>query len=278
MNGLTLVTVPIGNFDDITIRSRLNLQRANTIVAEDTRVVKQLLQALEISYSDKNILSFHEHSTPAALGKILSLMQTEQVVYVSDAGSPALSDPALPLVKLCLENGLELQSAPGVSSVIAAIELSALPCTPFHFHGFLARDNSKRQEFAQTVSEHYGLHIFFEGVSRVEKVLDELTRNFSAWQFCVCRELTKSYQSVYRFQGSDWESLKTDVVFKGEFVILIYNPEKKAPARSADLVEIAQNVMKSGARPKLLAKLLAPILGITVKEAYASLEEKRAIK
>ena len=272
MSGLTLVTVPIGNMEDITVRAKAKLAECSVIVAEDTRVVKELLQRLELSYQDKQIFSFHDHSEESSLKGILKVMREKEVIYVSDAGSPLISDPAFPLARMALDHGIELQTLPGVTSVMAALELSALPATPFHFHGFAGRD--KVQDFAKLVHSQYGTHIFFEGVSRVMKTLELLTEEFPEWDFAVCRELTKTHQSSHRFKGKEFEEVSQEMVVKGEFVILLHNPNKKAAAKG-NAENLAQEVLQKGAKPKLLAKLLSELTGLSSKEVYQELEEGR---
>lgn len=272
MSALTLITVPIGNDEDITLRAKNKLSKCSTIVAEDTRVIKELMKRLDIDYSSKNIFSFHDHSGDNSLEGILKIIENEELVYVSDAGSPVISDPALPLVKLAVENDIQINSLSGVSSVIVALELSGLPSTPFHFHGFLGRDKSKINEFSNLVSSQYGTHVFFEGVSRVEKTMDSLSTALPENQFAICRELTKTYESVLRFKGSEWNSVKADLVHKGEFVLLVHNPNKKSQS-SSGAVDLANEILTKGARPKLLAKLLAELTGQSSKDIYSRLKD-----
>lgn len=271
MSGLTLVSVPIGNVGDITLRAKQKLQDCSVIVAEDTRVLKDLLKRLDIDFGDKNIISYHDHSGENAAQGLAALMEKGEVVYVSDAGSPVVSDPALPLVALALEKGFEVESLPGPSSILIALELSGLPATPFHFHGFPGREKSKIAELEELISSQYGTHIFFEGVSRVKKTMGILCSLRPQWKFVLCRELTKTFQSVHRFAGSDWERVKGQIVEKGEFVVLAHNPEKKAGA-SKEAERLARQILKDGARPKLLAKLLSELTGIPSKEVYSGLK------
>ena len=273
MAGLTLITVPIGNLEDITIRAKNKLMECSTIVAEDTRVLKELLSRLEIDYSEKRIWAFHDHSEETSLQGMLKAMKEGEVSYVSDAGSPVISDPALPLVKLAIENSVDVQTLPGVNAPMAALELSGLPATPFHFHGFIGRDKGKLDQFVSLMSSQYGTHIFFEGVSRIKKTMDHLSRELPEWDFAICRELTKTYQSVYRFKGSEWEKTKVDVVEKGEFVILAHNSQKKTTA-TGEVSKLAQEILAKGAKPKLLSKLLAEITGENSKEIYSKLDRR----
>ncbi|MEX0799438.1 MAG: 16S rRNA (cytidine(1402)-2'-O)-methyltransferase [Bacteriovoracaceae bacterium] len=273
MSGLTLLTVPIGNTGDITLRAKDRLEKCSVIVAEDTRVIKELLQRLGIEYQSKHIISFHDRSETHALQGLLKLMRESEVVYVSDAGSPLISDPALPLIHLAIEHQVKLETLPGPTSVMAALELSGLPAIPFHFHGFLGRDTSKLNEFVNTASSQYGSHIFFEGVSRIKKTLKSLGGHFPEWDFAVCRELTKTHQSVYRFKGKEYGALSNDIVEKGEFVVLLRNPEKKIALKSA-AADFAWEIMEKGAKPKLLAKLLSELTGLSSKDVYSKLDQR----
>jgi 16S rRNA (cytidine1402-2'-O)-methyltransferase len=167
-SSLVLVSVPIGNSQDITERANETLASAQVIVAEDTRVLKELLQSLNINYSDKNIFSFHDHSGDQGIKGILSLIQKGQsVVYVSDAGSPIISDPAYPLIRAVLEADLNLVSIPGVSSLLVALELSGLPASPFSFIGFLPREKIDLRKRLDTLNEGM-TYIFFEAPHRIE--------------------------------------------------------------------------------------------------------------
>ena len=147
MSSLTLVSLPIGNIKDITLRAIEALRSGDCFYAEDTRVFKKLLNSLEIEYSSKFIDSFHEHSE----GKIKNITEKIQagtrVYLVSDAGSPVISDPAFPLLKKMREEGIEIKTIPGVTSVVTALELSGLPPRPFHFWGFISRSKNERKDF-----------------------------------------------------------------------------------------------------------------------------------
>ena len=145
MSGLTLVTLPIGNINDITLRALEALKSGEIFYAEDTRVFKDLLRNLGIEYQHKFIDSFHDQS----IGKIEQILKKieegNQVYLVSDAGSPAISDPAYPLIKELVQKNISISTLPGVTSVVTALELSGLPPHPFHFWGFIGRKLCKKQ-------------------------------------------------------------------------------------------------------------------------------------
>lgn len=274
-SGLYLVTTPIGNAQDISLRALEVLKNCDIVYCEDTRNFKKLASILGISLSDKTINSFHDHSDENKVKSIIENAKSKICAYVSDAGSPLISDPALPLVKSAIENDIAINSIGGVSSVIVAMELSGLPSTPFHFHGFLARDNSKRAKDLDIIKSQYGTHVFFEGVSRVEKTLSLFCNELKEFDFVVARELTKEYESVYRFKGKDFSQVKDQITYKGEFVILIYNDQKSEISVGGKIQEIAFDIINSGAKPKLLSKLLSEITGENSKDIYKKLNTQK---
>ncbi len=274
MSGLTLVTTPIGNLGDITERARETLKNGHFFLCEDTRNTKNLLNLLGITLEGKIFASFHDHSNEADIHKIIAgLKEGHHYILVSDAGSPMISDPAFPLVKKAIELGISVDSCPGVNAVTLALELSGLPTSPFIFHGFLGRDKKDRKQFYQEIQIIPGTHIFFEGASRVEDTLTEMAETFKENSIVVARELTKKFQSIYRFKGSEFSSMKEVFVFKGEFVVLVSIENKKESSfNEIEVNKLANEIMHSGNKPKIVAKLLSEILGIPIKDAYQKLQ------
>jgi 16S rRNA (cytidine1402-2'-O)-methyltransferase len=273
MSGLQLVTLPIGNNRDLTFRAKESLEQAAKILAEDTRVLRDFCKHNDISLEGKKLDSFHDHTDEKKIMRIVEQMQSETIILVSDAGSPIISDPAFPIVQAALKAGLELKTAPGVSSVIVALELSGLPPSPFHFHAFIPRDKGKRMKFSEQIAGQYGTHIFFEGVSRVKDTLDILTTDYPEESFCVARELTKDFESVHRFKGMQWQSIKDEITYKGEFVILVHNSNQFLGGASAEVVGLANQIIDKGIHPKKLSKLLSHLTGRASKEIYQNLQK-----
>ena len=152
---LCLLSLPIGNLKDLTSRALEALKEGSYFVVEDTRTFKSLLNHLQIAYADKKIWSYHEHSSEKEQENILQLLLAGNRVYVaSDAGSPLISDPAYPLVKEVIQQGIDVRTLPGVSSVLVALELSGLPPYPFFFYGFLPREEEKQKNFLQKILVH----------------------------------------------------------------------------------------------------------------------------
>lgn len=275
MSGLYLVTLPIGNSEDITLRAINTLEKNSVIYCEDTRVFKELCKKIKLDYSDKSIRSYHDHSSDDLKNAVVEIAKDEGCAFVSDAGSPLISDPAFPLIQTAISHDIQIYSVGGISSVLVALELSGLPATPFHFHGFLSRDKGKIQAEFEGFSQMYGTHIFFEGKSRVLSTAKLLAEFFPNEDIVIARELTKEYESVYRFKGKDFLSIKDSIELRGEFVFLIHCSEKLGLGSSKELISLADDILKSGAKPKKVAKLIAQIKGISPKAAYEQMELSR---
>ena len=276
MSGIYLVTLPIGNNEDISLRALRTLKEIRNIYCEDTRIFKELCKHIGVDYSEKRILSYHDHSGERNTEKILGLAKLEPCIFVSDAGSPLISDPAFPLIKGAIALDIPLFTIPGVSSVITALELSGLAPIPFHFYGFLGRDKADLTNCVDLVKSSYGTHIFFEGKSRILKTLAVLSNELADFDFALGRELTKTYESMYRFKGKEFDQIKEQIVEKGEYVLLISNGQKSASGGTDKaLVDLANTILEKGSKPKVLAKLLSEITGKPTKEVYETLTKTR---
>jgi 16S rRNA (cytidine1402-2'-O)-methyltransferase len=272
MTTLTLLTLPIGNAQDITLRGLDHLKKTQLIVCEDTRNIVKLLHHLGVDMSEKEIISYHDQSSENDLKKVINAMRNgRDMTYTSDAGSPVVSDPAYPLIREALKLGIKLESLPGVSSPIVALELSGLSPIPFHFHGFLPRDHGPRKTYLLENTQGQGTHIFFEGVSRVEKCIDDICHLFPDAHVVVARELTKMFESVYRFEAKDWEHVKAQIEYRGEFIILYSRDRKDKQLQTQEIVNLAQTVLEKKGRSKELSKLLAELLQMNAKDVYSQL-------
>lgn len=272
MGKIILLNTPIGNLGDITSRVREALKTGTVFAVEDTRVFKDLLNHLEISVSGKKIISLHDQSEKSQIERLLEISQKEDLYVASEAGSPIISDPAYPLVLGAYQRGIRVESYSGVSSPIMALELSGLPPIPFSFHGFLPREAGKRKKIFSEVG--YGTHIFFEAPTRAEETLNELSEQRPHAEICVVRELSKKFEQVAKFKGSEWGVKKSEINFKGEFVILFHNSESRHET-SGLLGQLALEVLEKGAGPKQLAKILGLILDRSSKEIYSILNNQK---
>ena len=241
--GLYIVSLPVGCLSDISFRALHMLNNSDYVAGEDTRNVKSLFKLLKISNSTRNIISYHDHSTSNIRGKIIDLIKDgKSVALVSDAGTPLISDPGYKLVKRAIEEGIDVSSVPGPSSVIAALTVSGLPTDTFSFLGFLPNTKSKKKKLLDTYLNLSSSLIIFESGKRLQKTLEllaETCRPFT--DICICRELTKLNEEVIRFKAE--EALKVTKKMrslKGEFVILVGKNE----AGDFDLKNLDQQLRK----------------------------------
>ena len=219
MSGIIyIVSTPIGNLGDITLRALSILKEADLILCEDTRVTGKLLD----HYSLKTpVLSYHQHSGPKRMREIEArLKQGQKLALVTDAGTPGISDPGNELIQhlICNPTLIAIVPVPGVSAVITALSISGFPTDKFSFLGFPPH-KKKRKKFFTAVAESRSTVVFYESSHRIKKSLRELAKIMPAnTPLCVCRELTKKFETVYR--GTVEEILKLEMPEKGEFVVL----------------------------------------------------------
>lgn len=211
---------PIGNLEDMTPRAARILNEADVILCEDTRVGSKLLSALGIK---KSLLSWHQHSDSEKFFQIKSKLEAgKNLAFISDAGTPGISDPGGELVARLVEEGFSVSAAPGVSALTCALSISGFPADKFVFSGFPPHKN-KRRKFFVSVAESEHTLVFYEAASRVRKALAELAEFCPERPICLCRELTKKFESVYR--GSVQEVTRMEFPEKGEFVAVL-GPKK----------------------------------------------------
>lgn len=275
MAKLCFISLPIGNLGDISQRALMALKEGRVFIAEDTRSFGHLLNLLGIPLIGKTLLSFHEHSKDKIAMLIEKILAEEITYLVSDAGSPVISDPAFPLVREALARGITLETLPGPCSAIAALEVSGLPSYPFHFHGFFPRGKSERERVIEWSKSITGTHVFFESPERIIDAIDVLVERLaSETPVVIARELTKKFETVHRFNAGEWDEIKKGVHSKGEFIFLFHLSSEQSSSLSEPKVkEVATEIFESGIKVKSVAKLVALILGRSVKEVYKELSE-----
>ena len=222
--GLHIVSLPIGCLSDISFRALHMLSNSDYVAGEDTRNVKSLFKLLKISKSMKNIISYHDHSSLSIREKIIDLIKEgKSVALVCDAGTPLISDPGYKLVNNAIEEGLDVFTIPGPSSVIAALTVSGLPTDTFSFLGFLPHTKSKKKKLLETYLKLESSIIIFESGKRLQKTLELLSESCNtSTEICICRELTKFNEEIARFKAEEGkEVIKKLSSLKGEFVIIV---------------------------------------------------------
>ncbi|MBL7817340.1 MAG: 16S rRNA (cytidine(1402)-2'-O)-methyltransferase [Saprospiraceae bacterium] len=217
---LYVVPTPIGNLEDITLRALRILREVDVVLAEDTRTSKRLLEHFKI---EKPLKSFHAHNEHAILrGIVEQLKSGANMALVSDAGTPAISDPGFLLVRECVREGVKVEALPGATAFVPALVASGLPSDTFHFEGFLPHKKG-RQTRLKYLSDLENTFILYESPHRLVKCLEELKTHCGEDRLaCVCRELTKLHEEVKTAPLSILLNYyQTEGVAKGEIVVVV---------------------------------------------------------
>ncbi|MDR2407462.1 MAG: 16S rRNA (cytidine(1402)-2'-O)-methyltransferase [Bacteroidales bacterium] len=220
MGKLFVIPTPIGNLEDITLRSLRILQEVDTVLAEDTRVTRILLDHYKIN---KPVLAYHQYNEHQQLNNYIDLIHRQHsVALVSDAGTPAISDPGFLLIRACIQNNIEIECLPGATAFVPALVNSGFPSDKFYFYGFLPHKKGRKSAIERLTGIEETI-ILYESPFRLIKTLEELKTAFGdEHPVCVCRELTKIYEETIRGNISEvltYFSAKNSV--KGEFVIIL---------------------------------------------------------
>lgn len=219
MPRLILIPTPIGNLEDITLRSIRILSSAQVIFAEDTRVTKRLLAHLNIT---NTIFSFHSQNEHRLLDRVIEKIQeVETAVLVSDAGTPGISDPGFLLVRACIEANIPVECLPGPTAFVPALVASGLPCEKFVFEGFLPHKKG-RQTRLILLSQESRTIILYESPHRLIKCLGQIVEYFGAdRKICVCREISKFFEEFARGTAEEVLAHFQQKEVKGEIVIIV---------------------------------------------------------
>ncbi|MCB0870219.1 MAG: 16S rRNA (cytidine(1402)-2'-O)-methyltransferase [Solirubrobacterales bacterium] len=264
---LTVCPTPIGNMDDVSKRVREALVMADYVACEDTRRTGRLLEKLEIRPKPRLVSNHEGNEASRAVELVKRMERGDKIALVSDAGMPAISDPGYRLVRACIDRGVEVEVLPGPSVIPVALVASGLPTDRWRFEGFLPKRAGEMERVlnsAETV-------IAFESPRRISNSLAALAQLAPDRQAAVCREMTKMHEEVSR--GSLTElSLRFKGEVKGEIVLVI------APAAAAEhgqdiafAVEALKRLVKSGARPRAAATVVASLTGTRANDLYKAL-------
>ena len=266
---LYLVPTPIGNLGDISQRCRETLENADFIAAEDTRVSLKLLNHLGIK---KSLVSYYEHNK-AFKGDVIvqRILAGETCALVSDAGSPAISDPGEDLVKLCAEAGITVCAIPGPCAVITALSISGQSTGRFTFEGFLSTAKKSRREHLDSLQKERRTMVFYEAPHKLVGTLEDMAAVFGEERpISLCRELTKLHEEVVRTTLGDAIRQYTENPPKGEFVLVVAGcaPEEKETATATDVAARLQQLMAEGMSRKDAVKQTAKELDLPKNEVY----------
>lgn len=274
---LILAATPIGNLSDASARLIEHLGTSRFIAAEDTRTLLKLARGLGVKL-DAKLFSLHEHNEAERVSQLLEIAATEDVLVVSDAGMPTVSDPGFVLVRAAIEAGIEVTIIPGPSAVLAALAVSGLPTDRFTFEGFLPRKSGERKKLFATLLTETRTMVFFESPHRIDDALkDALTVFGETRQATVSRELTKKFEQTIRGTIAEllaWSANPT----KGELVLVIAgNPE--AIVSSATLDELLLEVEQGRAEGLSLKQSVAKVAlkhSLSKSDLYQQVLDSRA--
>ena len=264
-NGLYLVSTPIGNLKDITLRAIETLKKSTYILCEDTRVSRNLLDRYEIK---SKLISNHKFNESKNLNKIVDLLKSGEIIsLISDAGTPSISDPGAILVNECIKNNIKITPIPGPSAVTVAVSMSGFS-EKFIFHGFLPEKKKAIEDVFNKISKFDETCVFYISPKKVNKIIPELKIFFSGRKIVFCREITKIYEEFIRKDIDELDILNMEL--KGELTIVI--SEKKIDKNnSQELSESDMNIIKMMINKltiKEITEIISQIKDISKKEIY----------
>ncbi|MFA5629109.1 MAG: 16S rRNA (cytidine(1402)-2'-O)-methyltransferase [Dehalococcoidales bacterium] len=263
MPSLYIVATPIGNLEDISPRAVRILREVDLIAAEDTRKTRILLDKYEIKTS---LTSYYEHNKIDKLDYILSQLEQKDIAIVSEAGMPGISDPGYELVAAAVEKGFTVVPIPGPSAIITALAVSGLPTDRFTFIGFLPRRIGDRRKVLTTVLSETGTIIAYEAPHRLQAALSDIIYVLGDRRICVCRELTKMYEEVFR--GTASEALEHFNDPRGEFVLVIDGKAKEKPQLTGDVIKRLEALQQEGLGARESVEKVVKETGLAKKEVY----------
>lgn len=266
---LYLVPTPIGNLSDFSPRCRETLAQVDFIAAEDTRVTLKLLNHFGIK---KPMVSYHRHSGETGGAGILNrILAGESCALVTDAGTPAISDPGEELVRLCAQAGVDIIPLPGPCALTTALAASGLPTGRFTFEGFLAMNKKNRQTHLKSLAGEERTMIFYEAPHKLLATLEDLAANFGPDRpIALCRELTKLHEEILRTTLAEAQAHYQNNPPRGEFVLVVQGapPAKEQVATVEDGLELALRFEKEGFSTRDAIKQAAKELKISKNILY----------
>ena len=233
--GLFLVSTPIGNLSDITLRAIETLKDSDYILCEDTRVSKKLLDHYNVR---SKLISNHKFNEKKNLSKIIELLAKGSTIsIISDAGTPCISDPGSLLIKECIKKNIEVTPIPGATSVISAMSISGFS-ENFFFYGFFPEKEKKLSKDLEVLSKLNSSIVFFISAKKINKKIPLIKKNFTGRKILICREMTKFYEEYLRFEVDELVEFKNSL--KGELTIVI--SEKKVDKKTSQFLDESDKI------------------------------------
>ena len=264
-SGLYIVSTPIGNLSDITLRALEVLKKSDYVLCEDTRISKNLLERYEIK---SKLIANHKFNEKKNLSKVIDILKSGSIIsLISDAGTPSISDPGAILVNECVSNSIDIFPIPGASAVSSAVSVSGFN-EKYFFYGFFPEKNSKLKEDFERLANLEGCIVFFISPRKFNRSIKDLKHYFSNRKILVCREMTKFYEEYIRTDVETLEPFKSDP--KGELTIVISEKVKEKNSsimlKESDKMNIQKLIKKLSIKD--ITDLISQNTNVSKKEIY----------
>ena len=265
-SGLYLISTPLGNLDDITLRAIKTLKKSDYILCEDTRVSTNLLNRYEVK---SKLISYHKFNEKKNLSKIIDYLKSGKIIsIISDAGTPTVSDPGAVLINACIKEDINVCPIPGPSAVTAALSISGFS-DKFLFYGFFPEKKMELTNELKKLSELNYSIVFFVSLKKINKIIPEIKKNFSGRKIVFCREITKFYEEFIRKDVDELENFNKEL--KGECTVVI-SEKKNSKILSQKLSESDKlfiNKMINKISTKEITEIINVYKNISKKEIYS---------
>ena len=269
---LYLVGTPIGNFDDMTYRAVETLKKVDLIAAEDTRNTLNLLNHFDIK---TKITSYHEHNKASKGHQLLeALLAGKDIAIVTDAGMPAISDPGEDIVKLCIENNIQITTVPGPTAFVSALVMSGMPTKGVIFEGFLSAKTSEREKRLLELKAYKETIVFYEAPHKLLRTLEHILKVFGDREISVSREITKKFEETLRGKISDIVEHFNVNNPRGEFVLVVKGAEEDSVVYITSVIEHVDQLISEGMDKKSAIAEVAKLRKIPKRNVYNEYENK----
>ncbi len=261
--GLYIVSTPIGNLKDITLRALEILKSSDFILCEDTRVSGKLLSKYKIN---NNLISNHKFNEKKNINKILGILESGKIVsLISDAGTPTISDPGNIIVKQCIENNIDVFPIPGPSAVNSVVSISGFT-DKYYFHGFLPEKKTQIEKDFKSISKINSSIVFFVSSKKLNKIISLIKKYFMGREILICREITKLYEESIRNLVDNLKEFETEL--KGEITVIISKEkiQHKKNLSESDKKKIKKLLRKTSIRD--IIKIFVEEKNVSKKEIY----------
>jgi len=265
-----LIPTPIGNIDDISVRSLKLLTEIQILFCEDTRVTKKLLNLLsiknQVKFNVEQFISFHSHNDKKVLSSLQKDIFEKNIAFMSDAGMPCVSDPGASLVKYCQEKGIDYEVLPGANAALLAYSSSGVESNKFVFYGFLPHHGADRKNALNEVINLTNPVIIYEAPYRIVKLASELAEVCPKRRLFAIKEATKKFEKKFYSKAEEFPNFLSSINTKGEWALVLEPKEKDMGEPISEL-----DIKNLDIHPKQKAKLLSKLTGNSIKNCYDAL-------